>query len=590
MTESPTPFDKQQFETNVLAASAVNDLLVWLNEADCNSGDPHFEQMCQSLVELHNSNQMDFISHIMSEKLESDSRRDFWSTQHLFTKLAPDLKVDVDALIAAVNRLVTTAGQDLADDQPNSALREWLKRRPKETAKLLERLKRGDDHLLPMLTFVLEAGASFDLGRYHKAAIELLTDARSQARQSAITALGRIDASSDENLHLLGLDTLAQYIETSNAEDETVGAVRALLDNYARAQLIEDSEVIHLIEIAGQNASPNLHYQLALMLARNHQSFSTPLKVAIVSSLGDADPSIKGVVDQIDFAFSKCINDENREAIATCLQQLLDHAVTPLQLSDLDSFVQNLIAKHPDSLGWLVVYWLRHGNHAARSALPILFRRFAPEGYVLNVSIDEFDFSDAELTFISRKTLGYFLIEAATAASLLISFLRAASGDDDAKEIAGLLVDPLMINFSGQAREVVEEAVQIDDNAQPHLQAALAAHDQYLEGLRSVPKIPELWPSGKKRQIQAERQRRKFSQSFKDAQSESVFINLVTKHVLLHGAGSVTYVRDFDGGLRRIESMLSSHGTSMEFPRFESIDPLHFQHLVLGFRNETFDS
>lgn len=589
MTESPITFDKQQFENNVLAASAENDLLIWLHEADCNAGDSHFEQMCQTLVELHNSNQIDFISHIMSEKLEPDSQRDFWSTQHLFTKLAPDLNVNVDDLIAAVDRLVTAAGQDMVANQPNSAFRKWLERRPNETAQLLERLKQGDDHLLPIMTFVIEAGASFDLKAYHTAAVAMLADARPKARQSAITALGRIDSSKDKNLHGLGLQALAQFIENSVIEDETAVAIRALLENIARAQYIADADVIRLIELARERTSPILCYQLAWSLGHNHKSFSTRLKVAIISSLGDADPSMKGVVDQIDFAFSRCINAETREAIADCLQRLLDHALTPLQLSDLDSFVHDLIAEDPNSLGWLVVHWLRHGNHAARSALPALFRRFATDGYVLNVAVDEFDFSDAELTFISRKAIGYFLVEAATAASLLISFLRAAHGDGAAEEIADLLNDPLMINFSGQARNVVEEAAQVKDNAQQLLKDALAAHDEYLLGLRSVPKIPELWPSSTKRQIQAERQRKQFSGSFKDAQSESVLLKLVSKQVLLHGTGSVTYVRDFDGDLRRIESMLSSHGTSIEFPRFESIDPLHFQHLVLEFRRETFD-
>ncbi|MXZ49691.1 MAG: hypothetical protein F4073_05075 [Rhodobacteraceae bacterium] len=590
MTKSTLPFDKQHFKKNVLAASDANNLLAWLCEEQCNLSNPHFDEMCQILIELHNSNQLNFIELIDSEWLESNIRHDFWSIQYLFTKLVPDLEVEVDLLISVVDRLITHAGEDMLANRPNSALREWLKRRPGEIAKLLERLKQGNDELLPNLTFVLEAGAAIDMKKYHSAAIELLADQRSLARHSAITALGRIDTTSDETLHVLGLQKLAHFIEKRKSEDEMAVAVRALLDNFARAQLIEEAEIIRLIELTSQNASPHLHHQLAMTLHHNHTSFNTPVKLSIILALGAADPSMKGVIKEIDYAFSGCIDSENRTAIAMCLQKFLNHPETPLQLSELEGFVHNLAKKNSDTFGWLVVHWLRSGNHASRLALPTLFRHFTKEEFELNVSLDEFDFSDTELVFVSRKTLGYLLVKPAMAASLLISFLRNVNEKNAAKEIAELLVDPLMINFPGQARDIVDQAAKTEDKAQKYLQAALEAHEKYLEGLSSMPKIRELWPSSTKRQVQAELQRKQISQSFKDAQSSSTFFNLIPKQVLLHGVGIVSYVHNKGVLQRTDEVLLSSLGTSVEVPRFEFIDPLHLYHLIFEFQEESFDS
>ena len=256
---------------------------------------------------------------------------------------------------------------------------------------------------------------------YHSAAQAFLTDTRPLARLSALTALGQIDATSNKELHISGFQDMACFIEQTKSKDEIAAAIRVLLDNSARGQVLEDVDVIRLIELATQNASPALHCNLATMLGQHHMAFSTPIKLSMISALNASDPSIKDIVDQIDYAFSQCLDPENRTAIATCLQQLLDHPKTPLQISDLENFVHNLAENHTDTLGWLVVHWLRNGNHATRSALPALFHRSIKKDHTLHINLDPFNFSDAELIFISRKALGYFLIETTTVTSLLIS-------------------------------------------------------------------------------------------------------------------------------------------------------------------------
>ena len=589
MIDSPTPFDREIIITEAEQAFCNGAFLGWLSEKPIYGGDQENEVFLKVLVELHNTKAIDLLNPINTDQLRDISREDFWQLQHLYCSLIPELEARADHLMDAVERLVDKAGNDLAANRPNSAFRDWLILRPKETKRLLERAQKNPEGKLRLLTFILEAGAMLNLSEYQAAATGFLDSQHLENRLSGVTALGRIDSSTNEECHSKSLLALRAHAETANSDHEFAQTVGVLLDVYARYPGVDEDRVIGTIQSASKRPTPDLHFLLARSLGYNHDKFSNDLQKTIIDTLRFADLSMNGVIDQIDFAFSRCLNKENRRAIADCLQDLLDRSEGSLNFANLTSFIQKLVTNHPASLNWLIVHWLRFGSHQARLSLPSLFKQFTERGYELDIALVEFEFSDEELIFISRKALGYFVVEGATAASILISCLKASSGQAAAEAISELLFDPLMINLSGQARDVIERHAKSKGKRIKHLKSALRIHDEYLVGLKVVNEIPELWPSPSERQVQVERQRQIFARSFKDAEKASVFSNLVTTQTLLNGVGAIQYTRDIDGQLHRSESILSSHGTSIEFPRFEFIDPVYFQHLILQFRNEMFD-
>ncbi len=586
MTESPKPFDQEAFSAEAKRAFCAENFLDWLSQNRFFRGHQHHDAICRTLVELHNRKEVDLLEPISGSQLGDGSGDDFWLVQDLYCTLIPELETHTDPLIDAVSRLVDRGGNDLASNRPNGAFFDWLRTRPEETKRLLGEGQQSSDSV-KLLTFVLQAGATHSVAEYQAAAIDFLNNDIQANRLAGVTALGRIDTSSNQKRHRKSLNSLSRHALAATSGQEVAHTVSALLDVYARRPDIGKDRVSVTIEAAAQRPTPNLHYLLALSLGHNHNKFPNELQITIIKALRLADPSMKGVVDQIDFALSQSLSEETQEAIADCLQALLDHPQQPLNFSDLDSFTHKLITERPEALAWLIVRWLRFGTHRARLSLPSLFRHFAEDGYELKIALQDFGFSDQELIFISRKTLGYFLLESATAASILVSCLRASSSRSAAETISQLLFDPLMINFSGQARGVVERQAKVKGKKRRYLQGALKAHDEYLDGLRSVGDLPEMWPSASERQVQTELQRQQFARSFIEAEKLSVFANLVTRQTLLHGEGSVYYMRAPDGQLHRSESLMSAHGTSIEFPRFETIDPVRFQHLILRFRNET---
>ncbi len=590
MTESQTPFDVGKFTDGATASFQEGKLLEWL----CINRflRPHIEykKIYSILIELHNERRIDLILSLDKISNFPTVGQNFWQIQTLYSEIIPELETQPDALMEGVFDLVAKGGQDLAANQPNAAFRKWLKRRPEDTRRLLERAHNVNEPPLKLLTFVLEAGFTQDFSTYFDAAIGFLSNEHIENRLAAVAALGRVDLKENLPSQQRRLDALLLHVTDAASPQEVAQTIRAILDVYSEHSDVDDKRIVAAIEYASEQPTPELHYLLAGSLALNARTLSIRLQVSIIKALELANPSLKGVIDQIDFAFSVSMHATTRTAIADCLDVLLTRPDASLNFDDLNSLTRALTYDHPQHLAWLVLRWLRHGSHEARVCLPSLFHRFSEEGYQLDLQIAEFKFSDSELVFICRKALGYLLLQAATAASILISCLDATSTDTAAEEISDLLFDPLMINFPGQARAVVLAQSEKGGAKTEFLKRALRAHDDYLDGLRSVKNVPELQPSASERRVQTERQRQLAARIFKEAERQSVFSTLVTRQTLLHGTGSVYYVRDSKGILKRSETQLASHGTSIEFPRLEATDPVYLQNIIVRFRVEEFQS
>ena len=119
---------------------------------------------------------------------------------------------------------------------------------------------------------------------------------------------------------------------------------------------------------------------------------------------------------------------------------------------------------------------------------------------------------------------------------------------------------------------------------------ALKAIDNYLEDLRSVGNLAALHPGEAQREAHHRHFSRLMAESWKAAEARSVFLNLVSKSILLYGRKSISYVDGSDGQSHRMEIPLQSHGTEMEFPRMEHLDPFGLDYMLRIFRNERFNA
>jgi hypothetical protein len=75
-------------------------------------------------------------------------------------------------------------------------------------------------------------------------------------------------------------------------------------------------------------------------------------------------------------------------------------------------------------------------------------------------------------------------------------------------------------------------------------------------------------------------------ESRKAAEAQSVFLKFVSKSTVLYGRKSIHYVHGSDGQSHRRVIPLRSHGTEIEFPRMEHLDPFGLDYMLRIFRNE----
>jgi hypothetical protein len=69
-----------------------------------------------------------------------------------------------------------------------------------------------------------------------------------------------------------------------------------------------------------------------------------------------------------------------------------------------------------------------------------------------------------------------------------------------------------------------------------------------------------------------------------------VLLNLVTRSVILHGNGALTFVTPPNAERRALEMDLHSHGVSFEMPRLEVVDPVGLDYMLRVLRNRRRDS
>jgi len=179
--------------------------------------------------------------------------------------------------------------------------------------------------------------------------------------------------------------------------------------------------------------------------------------------------------------------------------------------------------------------------------------------------------------------LGWLFTNEVVAASVLVACLRGCD-PVTAKTIGELLFDPLLVNYSGKARDYLK-TIKKGDTAYGPVKAALKAADVFIKGLKIDPQIKELRPSEYQYSVERRHAHDWMQKVQKDAEKRSVFFNLVHRSVLLYGRRSITYVPEPGNKRRPMRMDMHSFSHSFELPRCEIVDPVGLSIMLLALRS-----
>jgi len=528
-----------------------------------------------ALANLHNEGGIDLLKLVDDNDLQALGGTSFFTAAHFLCDVMPDLQDTSQRVMACVEALVERGGADLAANYPNSAFREWCLRDASRAREVIATARAGDLLAGRYLTFALEA-----LGDVSEAR-RIFVEETGLLRLSAVTALGRItDADSASRSQTIRVFTGV----LDDAADDALKAhlLRSTAFVISQGGGVDEPEAIELVRRLLLAPGEIVVHQAAYVLWVCPKAREPELSGLLLEALSHIHPANKGTVEQLDHALSALLKSGHYETAINFVTEVFG-GDSELELRDLKGFLRHLADGSPEHLGKAVVSWLRNGSIGLCEALADELWSQRDDQPVLDLQGYLKELPPPVLLFICRKALGFLFMRPRSAASVLVSALRAC--DDEA--LADAIQDHLqwlLMNYGGICEYLSH--IGADDAAKVRVEATLAANKTYLDGLRSVADVKEFQPSEPQRRVEYLRWADNMRVAQKQAESKSVLFGLVKRSVLLYGSRSLSFIGNDGDKLRPMEMDLKSFSTSFELPRMEVVDPVGLDYTLRVYRVE----
>lgn len=574
----------------LVRAHGAGGLLQAIREAI--SPDPvERKSLASDLAALHNEGTIDLIATFSRLSGASESGPGFFLLRHVFEEALPELEAPVPAIAKCVQRLYREAGADMAAGTVLDAFRDFCAKRPERVPAALAAIEAAPEDLSDLVVAVLVAGSGIDSSVYADEAIRLAGHTNLELRRRALFAIGRSD--------------LAQ---ATGAREQTVAvierAVEAEHDDQLLACVIKSA---FALSRSGRKSAPQFTGLIATALARGEEialhaasevfAFQTSdippdLLKLLLERLAQVKIAKKGTIDNIDYGVARLLQGHDVDGGLRFLEALLSARSDELDFSAFDDTAR-AIRDTPALRSRVATRWLLSGESALCRGVEAILD--SPRSEPLEIEADVGEVANADptrLLFGARKAIGYLFLRPISAASFVVSLLRKAPVDSPLRdELEALVLNPLLINFSGNVAEYLGgRAATEEEPVRAAIRRVLDALERYLADLRSVGEIAALQPSLEHRDAYRRHFAAEVARSLKKVQAESVLMQLVHRSVLLYGRKAIHHVFGPEGEISRMETHLGSHGTQIEFPSLTILDPYGLDYMLRVFRHERLES
>lgn len=553
----------------------------------CSSND-HADRsaVVSELVVLHNEGLIDVVEAFQALKKDSSNGHDFFLTRNIFEKALPELEAPISGVMQCVLHLYLDAGQDLAAGTIIESFIDFCTKKASRPDDALEEIKASPGNLAHLLPATLIAGSRIDASFYLGETIRLCNDENIELKRGGLFSIGKINLPEDSNDLAIALSAL-EYAAAQETDDQLLSSVIKSAFSLLQRETSQEPRAITIIISALVKGNDYALHAASEIFGFHTGELPIALLDAFFVDLLRVKPTHKGTLDNVDYGISHLLKNGNSEKAIQFLEALLLRHSGELTMGVFDSAVSEILSNKVLS-SKILTRWFLKGDQVLCEAVHAIVGTYHGNGLLLEIDVTELNPSDSgHILFIARKVIGYLFIQPISVASVLISLIRNAADDKVLKELGALLFDPLLLNYTGKARDyIIKQSGSESGKVKETIDNALKEIDTYLEELRSVGLLPALHPS----EAQREAYNRHFSSlmvdSWKAAEAKSVLLNIFPKSVLLYGRKSINYVYGRDGQAHRTEIPLQSHGTEIEWPRMHTLDPVGLDYMLRVFRNE----
>jgi hypothetical protein len=488
-----------------------------------------------------------------------------------------------------VNHLFHEAGPDMAAGHIFDAYISFCEQDASRPASALAEIESGAAPK-DLLTPTLVAGSHLEAETWLEETLRLTRHSDPELRRRAVFALCKINWPPGSAAAARVLETTEEIVGCSNNDGELAVAVLAVLEAVKRDESLQ-GRMQAVVKNALQNGDWQALHAVSETIAFDAPSVPEDLIDDILSALPRVRAENTGTINNIDYGIRNLLSSSHRENGLRALEQMLVQHAGGITIDAFDGTART-IANDPALLNKVATRWFLSGDKFLGQSVEKIIRVGGRKNAELEADPSELDPSDRRhLVFVARKAVGYLFIHPVSPANFIVSLMRQAPDEGCLEELQELLFEPLLINFPGQVRQHLTEAMERETGTVAEtIKHGLDRLEAYLNDLRATGDIHELSPSLAEREAYNRYHHRIMTESFKEAERQSVFLNLFPKVVLLYGRRSIHYVSGGGGEAKRVEVPLQEHSVEMEYPRQEHLNPFGLNYLLFVMKVEQMES
>lgn len=538
-----------------------------------------------TLAEQHNQGAIDLLTIVTPTSIERYKGPTFFQGQHVYLALIHRLMAPAADILIVVQTLIDAAGQDMAAALPVEEFSKWCSLEPSRAAELLALVDGNFPNADRFLTIAIKNGVNVDRGYFLDRAYGFLTAGTETQKHAAANALGQVPLLDDSDW-ACWLNAFAALVAASESDPTCSVVLIAIARRLAQAPEKYRDALADLGIAITQTMGDHVLDAVARTIAFDLEHIPERLLQAMLDSLRHVKAINLGTIKVLDLALMKLVGNGETDVARLLVDHLIRRSDDPLDAEKFDSLWHKLAEIGGGVMDDWIVAWLLDGDYTLCSALDANLFSPRSENRALSIDFTRYSLSKPDYSYLARKAIGSFFLKARIMASILVSLLRAAPAERGG-EIVDLLVDPILFNYSSMGASYLNDiAADHADPAQPHVKSALARLETYLDGLKSIGRVPELHPSERERTIEWQRHADSMSEVHREARRKSIFASIVSESVLLYGTRSVSWVPDPATEPRRLETPLATISHSFELPRVDIIDSMGLQLMLMRFRSE----
>lgn len=526
--------------------------------------------------EMHAAGQVDLLSWLDVNRDSLDRKHRHFAEDFLVA-LIPRIGLDARGVLSAVRRFEATDPREI-NAASSQIVKDWCKLDEKNAEAIISLAASGDAHAAQCVATALLALDKAVPARNAAMTLE------GEGQQRALMALGWVQHGEEEaKATRAALDSLRR---SARGGSPLHGA---LLETAVRVASKQDGAGVDewtafIAQLVDDGGSQSLSYVARALTSLRGRKANRPLALALLQLLINADAADRTTMSELGSALANVVALGEHEAAIRFTTEFFSTEGSAQAAADLAPLLYELHAGARDLRGDALIPWLRSGQMTLCQAAVSMFTDHDDHETPVELRDELLALPANEQVFICRKAISYFFIHPVIAASIIVAFMRVTD-DRTTRQLAALLFNPLLLNYSGA---LVEYLRKVDANhpAHVHVQKVLGRQEEYLSGLRAVGELKELHPSERQRLLEMVRTSDEAAASMKTAEQKSVFFNIFKRSTILYGKRSVSYLKGPDGELRAIDMELQPHSFSIDNPRMLISDPVGLDYILRVFCNE----